>query len=123
MEIRPIRNDDDLAAALREIERLWGAAAGTDDGDKLDILATLVEKYEERRWPNRDNSDPIDLLHYAIDELGHSQTELAELLGSRSRASELLSRRRPLTVEMIHKISQAWKIPADLLVRPSRVAA
>ena len=121
MEIRPIRNDDDLAAALREIERLWGAAAGTDDGDKLDILATLVEKYEERRWPNRDNSDPIDLLHYAIDELGHSQTELAELLGSRSRASELLSRRRPLTVEMIHKISEAWKIPADLLVRPYKL--
>ena len=123
MEIHPIRNDDDHAAAIREIEKLWGAAAGTEDGDKLDILATLVEKYEESRWPNVDASDPIDLLNYAIDELGHSQAELAELLGSRSRASELLNRRRPLTVEMIHKISGAWKIPADLLVRPSRVAA
>jgi HTH-type transcriptional regulator/antitoxin HigA len=123
MEIHPIRNDDDHAAAVREIERLWGSAAGTDDGDKLDILATLVEKYEESRWPDRDISDPIDLLHHAIDELGHSQAELAELLGSRSRASELLSRRRALTVEMIHKISQAWRIPADLLVRPSRAAA
>ena len=123
MEIRPIRNDDDHAAALREIERLWGAAVGTDDGDKLDILATLVEKYEEERWPIVDGSDPVDLLNYAIDELGHSQVELADLLGSRSRASEILNRRRPLTVEMIHKISQAWKIPADLLVRPSRVAA
>ena len=123
MEIHPIRNDDDHAAALREIEMLWGAAAGTEDGDKLDILATLVEKYEENRWPNVDVSDPIDLLNYAIDELGHSQAELAELLGSRSRASELLNRRRALTVEMIHKISEAWKIPADLLVRPSRVAA
>src|ERR1700675_2447196 len=123
MEIHPIRNDDDHAAALREIEKLWGAAPGTEDGDKLDILATLVEKYEETRWPNVDVSDPIDLLNYAIEELGHSQAELAELLGSRSRASELLNRRRPLTVEMIHKINQAWKIPADLLVRPSRVAA
>jgi HTH-type transcriptional regulator/antitoxin HigA len=124
MEIRPIRNDDDHTAALKEIERLWGAASGTEDGDKLDILATLVEKYEESRWPCIDDaSDPIDLLDYAIDELGHSQAELAELLGFRSRASELLNRRRPLTVEMIHKISQAWKIPADLLVRPSRVAA
>jgi HTH-type transcriptional regulator/antitoxin HigA len=93
------------------------------EGDKLDILATLVEKYEDRSWPNIDISDPIDLLNYAIEELGHSQAELAELLGSRSRASELLNRRRPLTVEMIHKISEAWKIPADLLVRPSRVAA
>jgi HTH-type transcriptional regulator / antitoxin HigA len=123
MEIHPIRNDDDHAAAIREIERLWGAAAGTKESDKLDILATLVEKYEDRRWPSIDVSDPIDLLNYAIDELGHSQAELADLLGSRSRASELLNRRRPLTVEMIHKISEAWKISADLLVKPSRVAA
>jgi len=118
MEIHPIRNDDDLAAALREIEKLWGAADGTEEGDKLDILSMLVEKYEDRSWPNIDISDPIDLLNYEIDELGHSQAELAELLGSRSRASELLNRRRPLTVEMIHGISEAWKIPADLLVRP-----
>lgn len=123
MEINPIRNDKDHAAALREIERLWGAAPDTEDGDKLDILATLVERYEDRRWSNSDDSDPIDLLHYAIEELGHSQAELAELLGSRSRASELLNRRRPLTVEMIYKISEAWKIPADLLVKPSRIAA
>jgi HTH-type transcriptional regulator/antitoxin HigA len=123
MEIRPIRNDDDHAAAVAGIERLWGAAADTEDGDQLDILSTLVEKYEDTRWPNVDISDPIDLLNYAIEELGHSQAELAELLGSRSRASELINRRRPLTVEMIHKISEAWKIPADLLVRPSRVAA
>ena len=123
MEIDPIRNDKDHGAALREIERLWGAAPDTEDGDKLDILVTLVERYEDRRWPNSDDSDPIDLLHYAIQELGHSQVELAELLGSRSRASELLNRRRPLTVEMIYRISEAWKIPADLLVRPSRVVA
>lgn len=123
MEIHPIRNDDDHDAAITEIEKLWGAAAGTEEGDKLDILVTLVEKYEESRWPNVDVSDPIDLLNYAIEELGHSQAELAELLGSRSRASELLNRRRPLTVEMIHKISEAWKIPADLLVKPCRVAA
>jgi HTH-type transcriptional regulator / antitoxin HigA len=123
MEINPIRNDDDHAAAVREIGKLWGAAVGTEEGDNLDVLSTLVERYEERRWPNVDVSDPIDLLNYAIEELGHSQAGLAELLGSRSRASELLNRRRPLTVEMIHKISEAWKIPADLLVKPIRVAA
>jgi len=123
MEIRPIRNDDHHAAALREIERLWGAAVGTDEGDKLDVLATLVEKYEEARWPSADASDPIDWLYYAINELGHSQAELAELFGSRSRASEVLNRRRPLTVEMIRKISEAWKIPADLLIKPSRIVA
>ena len=123
MDIRPIRNDDDHAAALREIERLWGAAAGTDDGDKLDVLATLVEKYEDGRFPVTDVSDPIDFLNYAIEELGHTQAELAELLGSRSRASEVLNRKRPLTVEMIYRIGEAWKIPADLLVRPIRSAA
>ena len=123
MDIRPIRNDDDHAAALREIERLWGAAAGTEDGDKLDVLATLVEKYEDGRFPVTDVSDPIDFLNYAIEELGHTQAELAELLGSRSRASEVLNRKRPLTVEMIYRIGEAWKIPADLLVRPIRSAA
>ena len=123
MDIRPIRNDDDHAAALREIERLWGAAAGTDDGDKLDVLATLVEKYEDGRFPVADVLDPIDFLKHAIEELGHTQAELAELLGSRSRASEVLNRKRPLTVEMIYRIGEAWKIPADLLVRPIRSAA
>ena len=123
MEIHPIRNDEDHAAAIREIAKLWGAETGSEEGDKLDILATLVEKYEERRWPNVDASDPIDLLNYAIAEFGHSQAELADLLGSRSRASEILNRRRPLTVEMIHRISEVWKIPADLLVKPARVAA
>jgi HTH-type transcriptional regulator / antitoxin HigA len=123
MEIHPIRNDEDHAAAIREIAKLWGAETGSEEGDKLDILATLVEKYEERRWPNVDISDPIDLLNYAIAEFGHSQAELADLLGSRSRASEILNRRRPLTVEMIHRISEVWKIPADLLVKPARVAA
>ncbi|ABD89766.1 helix-turn-helix domain-containing protein [Rhodopseudomonas palustris] len=123
MDIRPIRNDDDHAAALTEIEKLWGAPTGTDDGDKLDVLATLVEKYEESRWPAVDIADPIDLLHYAISDLGHTQAELADLLGSRSRASEILGRQRALTVEMIRTISEAWKIPAELLVRPSLAKA
>jgi HTH-type transcriptional regulator/antitoxin HigA len=122
MEIRPIRTDKDHRAALAEIENCWGAPDGTEQGDKLDVLLALVEAYEAKRWPiDIDASfDPIDVLNYAIDELGHTQSELAELLGSRSRASEILSRRRALTVDMIHKISEQWKIPADLLVRPYR---
>jgi len=123
MEIRPIRTDNDHRAALAEIDANWGAAAGTDAGDRLDVLLALVEAYESRRWPIDDDQrfDPIEVLNYAIDELGHTQAELAELFGSRSRASEILSRRRALTVEMIHKISEAWKIPTDLLVRPYRL--
>jgi HTH-type transcriptional regulator / antitoxin HigA len=120
MEIRPIRTEQDHLAALAEIEACWGAPEGTEEGDRLDVLVALVESYEARRWPmdSDDAFDPADVLQYAIEELGHTQTELAELLGSRSRASEILSRRRVLTVDMIHKISEAWKIPADLLVRP-----
>jgi HTH-type transcriptional regulator / antitoxin HigA len=87
------------------------------------VLLALVEIYEARRWPIDidDNFDPIDVLGYAIDELGHTQAELAEILGSRSRASEILSRRRALTVDMIHKVNEAWKIPADVLVRPYKI--
>lgn len=120
MNVRPVRTDKEHRAALREIEALWGAAEGSADGDKLDVLLALVEIYEAKRWPIEagEDFDPVDALSYAIEELGHSQAELAELLGSRSRASEILSRRRALTVEMIHKISDAWKIPAELLVRP-----
>ena len=123
MEIRPIRTDKDHRDALAEIDKCWGAPEGTDEGDRLDVLLALVEIYEVKRWPinTAKNFDPIDVLHHAIDELGHAQSELAELLGSRSRASEILARRRALTVDMIHKISNAWKIPADLLVRPYKI--
>jgi HTH-type transcriptional regulator/antitoxin HigA len=123
MDIRPIRTDEDHDAALAEIEACWGAPEGTEESDKLEILVALVELYEAKRWPieTDQNFDPIDVLHYTIEELGRSQGELAKLLGSRSRASEILSRRRALTVEMIHRISEAWKIPADLLVRPYKL--
>jgi len=123
MNVHPIRTDDDHRRALAEIEKLWEAREGTSDGDKLDILVTLVETYEERRWPlkSRRRFDPIDVLHYAIDELGHTQADLARILGSRSRASEILARRRPLTLEMIQKITTSWKIPADLLIRPYKI--
>jgi HTH-type transcriptional regulator / antitoxin HigA len=123
MNIRPIRSDQDHRAALAEIEACWGAQEGTEEGDRLDVLVALVESYEAKRWPieSHERFDPIDVLRYAVEELGHSQSELAELLGSRSRASEILARRRALTVDMIHKISEAWKIPAELLVRPYRI--
>ena len=123
MEIRPIRTDEDHRAALNDIDACWGAPEGPEEGDRLDVLLALVDAYEEKRWPiNIDASfDPIDVLNHAIEEMGHTQAELSALLGSRSRASEILSRRRALTVDMIHKVSKAWSIPADLLVRPYRI--
>ena len=124
MEIRPVRTEADYNAAIAEIDRLWKAEPGTDDGDKLSILAILVEKYENERWPvDTSRLDPVDMLNYLVTDAGHTQAELAELLGSRSRASEVLSRKRALTVDMIHKISTAWKVPAELLIRPYRLKA
>ncbi len=123
MDIRPIRTDEDHRSALKQIASCWGAREGTEEGDKLDVLLALIEVYEAKRWPIDINEgfDPIDVLHYAITELGHTQAELAELLELRSRASEILARRRALTVEMIYAISEAWKIPASLLVRPYKI--
>ena len=116
-------NDEDHRAALAEIEACWGAPEGTEAGDRLDVLVTLVESYEARRWPIGQGKrfDPVDVLQYAIEELGRTQAELAGLLGSRSRASEVLARKRALNVDMIHRISEGWKLPADLLVRPYKV--
>ena len=123
MDIRPIRTEEDHRAALTEIDACWGATDGTEQGDRLDVLLALVDAYEDKHWPvDLDESfDPIDVLNHAIEEMGHTQAELSALLGSRSRASEILSRRRALTVDMIHKVSKAWSIPADLLVRPYRI--
>ena len=123
MNIQPIRTDEDHRAALKQIERLWGAAPGTEESDKLDILATLAEKYEESRWAIEEPGwDPVDVLRYAIDEFGHTQAELAEVFGSRSRASEILNGQRALTGAVIPRFSEAWKIPAALLVKPYRLA-
>lgn len=117
MDIRPIRTDDDHAAALAEIERLWGADPGTSEGDRLDVLAILVEAYEERRWP-MDDPDPIEMINDVMEEAGYSQTDLAALIGSAARASEILNRKRALTRDMMWKLHQEWLIPAEVLIRP-----
>ncbi len=119
MDIRPIRNDNDYREALMEIDRLWKSPPDTPEGDKLDVLATLVEAYETRRWP-LDPLSPRDILEYAITDMGRSQKELAELLGSRSQASDLLKGRRKVSLEMARKISAAWQIPIQLLVAPHK---
>jgi antitoxin component HigA of HigAB toxin-antitoxin module len=123
MDVRPIRTEDDYRAALAEIDALWGAPQGTAEGDKLDVLVALVESYEAQHWPIEldESFDPIEVLQHAIDECGHTKAELAVLLGSHSVASEILSRKRALTVDMIHKISEDWGIPPTLLVKPYKL--
>ena len=120
MALKPISNDDDHAEAVKRIEALWGSEAGTPDGDELDVLATLVDAYESSRWPDEE-LDPIEVLRIVMTDQDRTQADLALLLGSRSRASEVLNRKRALTVEMIWTISREWRIPADLLVKPYRL--
>lgn len=95
---------------------------GTPAADKLDILATLAERYEHRRWPIPEG-DPVDIIRFMMEQREEGQSGLARLLGSASRASEILNRRRALTIEMVWKLNREWRIPAELLVRPHELAA
>ena len=122
MDIRPIRTDTDHEAALREIESLWGAGSGTPEGDRLDVLLTLADAYENQRWPIP-AADPVEAIQDSMKMEGRSQSDLAALLGSASRASEILRRKRPLTLPMIWVLHREWRIPADTLVQPYKTAA
>lgn len=120
MDIKPIRDDADHEAALRAIEALWGAAAGTPEYDHIDVLATLVEAYEAKRWPVTD-LDPISMIEAAMEQDGHTRKELADLIGG-NRASEVLARKRALNLPMIRKIASAWKLPVSSLTGEYRLA-
>ena len=114
-EIRPIRTDDDHRRVLEVLEGLWAAEPGTDDYDRLDVLATLVEAYEARRWPIPE-LDPIEAISGAIESGEHTRAELAELIGQ-SRATEVLQRKRYLTLPMIRQIAGNWGLPVGTLVQ------
>ena len=120
MHIRPVRSDEDHEAALREIEALWGAEEGTEAGDRLDVLVTLVETYESRRWPI-EALDPVRAIEAAMEMNGYTRAELAALIGQ-SRATEILGRRRALTLPMIRKIAGAWHVPEKVLVQDYALA-
>ncbi len=122
MKIRPIHTNDDLTAALTRIDALWGAEPDTTKGDELDILVYLVEHYENKHFPI-EPMEPVELLRAHMETTGRSQSDLAALLGSRPRASEVLNRKRALTVDMIYKLSSEWHIPADCLVKPYHLVA
>lgn len=117
MDIRPIRTPEDYEAALAEVEALFSAAPGTPEGDRLDILTTLIEAYEAEAEPI-DLPDPIEMLEYVMESRGLSRRDLEPFLGSRARVSEVLNRRRPLTLEMIRKLHQGLGIPAAVLIQP-----
>lgn len=118
-DIRLIKTEADYEAAMVEIEEFFAdlPEPDTPEGDRFELLTVLVARYEEQHHPIP-KADPIDLIWFAIEDLGHSQTELADLLGSRPRASEILNRKRPLTLSMIREISEAWKLPLEALAVP-----
>ena len=119
--LKPIRDDEDHAAALAAIERLWPAAPGTPEHDRLEVLAMLVDEYESRRWPV-EPADPVELIGYVMEQRGLTRKDLEAALGSRARVSEILNRRRPLTMKMAWRLHQAFGIPADALIKPYALA-
>ena len=118
MDIRAVKDEASHAWALVEIERYFEREPepGTPEAERFDVLATLIEVYEARHHPIPP-APPIDVIRFVMEQRGFRQGDLARLLGSRSRASEILSGGRRLTVEMIDRLSRRWSIPADLLVR------
>ncbi len=115
MDIHPIRNERDHARALHLIEKLWGARAGSPQAEKLEVLVTLVDAYEAKHH-RIDPPDPIEAIRFRMEQEGLTRADLEKLIGSRARVSEILNRRRPLTVAMIRRLRDALGISADVLI-------
>ena len=118
-ELRPIRSEPDHKRALAEVARLWGARSGTPEGDRLDILATLIDAYEAEHYP-MDPPDPIEAIKFRMESQGLTRKDLEPLIGTRTRVAEVLSRKRGLSIRMIRRLHERLGIPAEVLIRPSR---
>ncbi|WP_306534742.1 type II toxin-antitoxin system HigA family antitoxin [Geobacter sp.] len=117
MEIKPIKNETDYQAALDEIESLFDAAPDTPEGNRLEVLTTLVEAYEERHY-SIPMPDPIEAIVYHLESRWLTRRDLEPFIGSRARVSEILNRKRPLTMEMIRNLHKGLGIPAEVLIQP-----
>lgn len=120
MLIKPVKTEADHVAALREIERLWGADEGTTEGDRLEVLTTLVEAYEKVHFPI-DAPDPIEAIKFRLEQQGADRKRLIGLIGNRTRVYEVLRRDRPLSLAMIRRLNRTLNIPAEVLIRPVRI--
>jgi len=118
-EVKPIRTEADYQAALAELEPLWGAPSGTPAGDRLDVLATLIDVYEARHHPI-DPPDPVEAIKFRMEQQGLTRKDLEPIFGSRNRTSEILNRKRSLSLEMIRQLHSRLGISAEVLIRPSR---
>lgn len=120
MEIKPVKTEADYQTALAEIERLFDAAPDTPKGDRLEVLTTLVEAYEDKRF-ELPLPDPIEAIEYWMESRGLSRRDLEPYIVSRARVSEVLNRQRPLSMEMVRRLHAGLGIPADILIQPYEV--
>ncbi len=118
-DLRPIRTENDYEQALAEVEELWGARAGTPKGDRLDVLATLIEAYEVEHYP-MDPPDPIEAIKFRMEQQALTRKDLEKILGTRTRVSEVLNRKRGLSINMIRALHEKLGISADVLIRSIR---
>ncbi|MBA2593253.1 MAG: transcriptional regulator [Pseudomonadota bacterium] len=116
MDIKPIKTDADYRAALKEIESLMMAETDTPEGERLDVLVTLVEAYEKRHFP-LDLPDPVEAIKFRMDQMGLSPKDLEPMIGRLNRVYEVLNHKRPLTLKMIWKLHRGLGIPAESLIK------
>ncbi len=121
-DLKPIRSEADYEAALAQVEALWGAASGTADGDRLDVLATLIDAYEAHRHP-MDPPDPVEAIKFRMEQQGMTRKDLEDIIGARTRIAEVLNRKRGLSIGMIRRLHERLGIPAEILIQPSRTKA
>ena len=119
-EIKPIRSEADYEAALAEVEQLWGTRLGTPEGDRLDVLATLIDAYESEHHPI-DPPDPIEAIKFRMEQQGLTRKDLERILGTRTRVAEVLNRRRGLSINMIRRLHEKLGISAEVLIRQSYI--
>ncbi len=118
MEIKPIKTKADHRAALKEIEALMTARPGTREGERLDVLVTLVEAWEKKRFP-MDLPDPVEAIRFRMEQSGLTPKDLVPMIGQINRVYEVLTRKRPLTLQMIRRLNRDLGIPAESLIKPS----
>lgn len=116
MKMKPIRNEVDYREALQRLEVIFDSQKGTDEGDELEILSILIEHYESEKFPI-DLPDPISAIQFRMEQLGLKQIDLVDMIGFKSRVSEVMNKKRKLTLDMIRKINTQLKIPTEVLIQ------
>ena len=122
MEIKLIKTEKDYQKALKRLDKIFHAKKGTKEQEELEILVMLIEKFETDTVGEFPDPDPVEVIKFRMDQMEISQKELGEIIGLKSRASEILSRKRPMSINIIRKLSEALSIPADILIQPYEIA-